>query len=73
MMSEEWKSALDPRIAAGLADPISDREKEATIRFNEAYDRLFGPDGVNRKAEKAPARKLSYYEKLVQAMGWDKE
>lgn len=63
-------SILQPKIDAGLCEPISVAEREAVMRFNETYVQLFGPASQERTAVGEPCR-LSYCEKLVQALGWD--
>lgn len=63
-------SILQPKIDAGLCEPISVAEREAATRFNQTYDELFGPTSRKRTAVGEP-RRLSYFEKLVQALGWN--
>lgn len=63
-------SILQPRIDAGLCEPISVAEREAADRFNETYKELFGPTAREPIAVGKP-RRLSYCEKLVQALGWN--
>lgn len=53
-MSKDCPSALDLKIAKGEADPISDSEKEAVMRFMQTYDELFGPDAPRNPAPANP-------------------
>lgn len=63
-------SVLQSKIDAGLCEPISVAEREAANRFNETYNELYGPASQEPAVVGEP-RRLSYCEKLVQALGWN--
>lgn len=67
--ASDRNSLLQPKIDAGLCEPISVAEREAAARFNETYVQLFGPTSREHTAV-GERRRLSYCGKLAQALGW---
>lgn len=52
MADEKRVSALEPRIAAGLADPITDWEREIAARIVADYERRFGREAASPRGRR---------------------
>lgn len=68
-MSKEWPSALDRRIAADKADPISDQEKAAAARLKATYEELFGSSAQKSAVNLSAPAKRSTFGKIVRTLG----
>lgn len=54
MAEKKMTSILDDRIAAGLADPITDEERAIAARIRADHERQFGSSERRRRPRRDP-------------------